>query len=408
MLRAEGRTGFSYALDVLDEGADTVVKNLRERAGLTGIAVAASYHAARDLLLHNPRRVVAYQESGVVYFPPDLALFDKTRLKPQVARAAAGRDVLTELLTVAGDGFDVAAWTVFLHNSRLGHEHETCCCRNAFGDAVENVLCPANPEVVAYCEALATDVALRRPAAIYLESATFMPFDHGGHHERAFVPLPQAARFLLGLCFCDSCARRTENAGVDFTAVRTWIRERLRAFLDDATESFPEGDSLGWMRSAEHELLSTFAEVRRATVADLVRRIVQAVKRISPVTRVVLLDVSGAFASSTQSSSLDFAWRDGVPIDEAAVAGVDGFAVCGYFSDAKRLSDEISGYRKRLSRDVRLEVILRPGWPDCASAEQLRERVASVGAAGAADLAFYNYGSVRLQSLDWIRQAVSD
>src|SRR5258708_7890889 len=67
-LMTEGRIGFTYAVDVLDEGAEAVVANLRGRAALTGVAVAASYHAARDLLPHNPRRVVAYQESGAVYF----------------------------------------------------------------------------------------------------------------------------------------------------------------------------------------------------------------------------------------------------------------------------------------------------------------------------------------------------
>jgi len=406
-LMTEGRTGFTYAVEVLDEGAEAVVANLRERAGLTGVAVAASYHAARDLLPHNPRRVVAYQESGAVYFQPDISLYGDSRLKARAAQAAAGRDVLAELRAAAGDAFDVAAWTVFLHNSRLGQAHQTCCCRNAFGEALTHILCPSNPEVAVYCEALATDIARRHPKTLYLESATFMPFDHGGHHERAFIPLPQAARFLLGLCFCDSCARRTESAGVDFTSVRKWVGDRLRGFLADAEAGFPGGDSLEWMRSAEHELLSRFADVRRASVADLVRRIVRAVRSSSPETRVVLLDVSGAFASSTQASALDFAWRDGVPIDDAAIAGLDGFAVCGYFTEAKRLEEEVAGYRKRLPRDVRLEVILRPGWPDCATAEELHERVAIVRAAGAADLAFYNYGSIRLQTLDWIKQAVN-
>ncbi|MHB8590045.1 MAG: hypothetical protein ACYDA0_14540 [Candidatus Dormibacteraceae bacterium] len=401
----ENRTGFTYAVDVLDEGAEAVVANLRERAGLTGVAVAASYHAARDLLPHNPRRVIAYQESGVVYFPPDVSLYGHTSLKPQVARAAGGRDVLVELRAAADEAFDVAAWTVFLHNSRLGQEHETSCCRNVFDEALTHILCPSNTEVAAYCEALATDVASRRPATLYLESATFMPFDHGGHHERAFISLPQGARFLLGLCFCDSCARRTEDAGVDFVSVRKWVADRLHGFLADANDPFPAGDSLEWMRLAEHGLLARFFDVRRGTVVELVRRLVHAIKSHSPDTRVVLLDVSGAFAGSTQSSALDFAWRDGVPVADAVTAGLDGLAVCGYFADGTRLADEVAQYRHLLPPEVRLEVILRPGWPDSSTPEELRQRVAAVRAAGAADLAFYNYGSVRLQSLDWIRLA---
>lgn len=404
--RKENRTGFTYALDVLDEGPQAVVANLSERAALTGVAVAASYHAARDLLPHNPRRVVAYQESGAVYFPPDTSLYRGTQLKPLIARAAAGRDVLAELRAVTLDTFDVSAWAVFLHNSRLGQEFETCCCRNVFGDPLTHVLCPSNPEVAGYCEALATDLARRLPATLYLESATFQPFDHGGHHERAFIALPQAARFLLGLCFCDSCIQAMARTGVDSSSVRRWVEQRLRNFLDGVDETFPPGDSLDWMWSIEGGLLAGLFETRRVAVEALITRIAAAVKAASPDTRVVLLDVSGAFAASTQASALDFAWRDGVPIAAAASAQLDGLAVCGYFSDPARLAQEIARYRKSLPPEVSLEVILRPGWPDCGSADGLHSRVEAVRSAGAAHLAFYNYGSTRLQSLDWIKQAV--
>ena len=40
--------------DLLGEGADRVVGTVRDRAGGSGVTVAACYQASRDVLPHNP------------------------------------------------------------------------------------------------------------------------------------------------------------------------------------------------------------------------------------------------------------------------------------------------------------------------------------------------------------------
>ncbi|MGB8815457.1 MAG: hypothetical protein WCC57_19955, partial [Paracoccaceae bacterium] len=50
--------------------------------------------------------------------------------------------------------------------------------------------------------------------------------------------------------------------------------------------------------------------------------------------------------------------------------------------------------------------ILRPTWPHVTGPDDLAACVASARAAGAAQLSFYNYGHIRLQSLDWIAAAL--
>ncbi|HEY1002911.1 MAG TPA: hypothetical protein VGD83_25035 [Streptosporangiaceae bacterium] len=40
--------------DLLGEGADRVIGTVRDRAGASGVTVAACYHASRDIYPHNP------------------------------------------------------------------------------------------------------------------------------------------------------------------------------------------------------------------------------------------------------------------------------------------------------------------------------------------------------------------
>jgi hypothetical protein len=60
----------SFATDIHGEGRDTVLDNLQHRAGVSGIALAAVYHDARDVFPHNPLRRVRFMTSAA-YFRPD-------------------------------------------------------------------------------------------------------------------------------------------------------------------------------------------------------------------------------------------------------------------------------------------------------------------------------------------------
>ena len=53
--------------DLLGEGADRVVGTVRDRAGVSGVTVAACYHASRDILPHNPVYRVASLAPGAFY-----------------------------------------------------------------------------------------------------------------------------------------------------------------------------------------------------------------------------------------------------------------------------------------------------------------------------------------------------
>ena len=57
--------------DLLGEGADRVAGTVRDRAGGTGVTVAACYHAPRDILRWNPARAPAtFARLGLWHITP--------------------------------------------------------------------------------------------------------------------------------------------------------------------------------------------------------------------------------------------------------------------------------------------------------------------------------------------------
>jgi len=47
---------WTYPWDVVDLGVDTVVRDVRDRARLNGVSLAAAYHAGRFLQPRSPRQ----------------------------------------------------------------------------------------------------------------------------------------------------------------------------------------------------------------------------------------------------------------------------------------------------------------------------------------------------------------
>src|SRR6478609_2297991 len=124
---------FMFATDLHDEGFDTVLDNVQQRAGLHGATLACAYHHARDIFPHNPVRKVRFLEGGTVFFRPDPARYAGLRIQPQVSRLASEMDILADLMARAGRrGMAVRAWTVFLHNTTLGSRYPDCAVQNVF------------------------------------------------------------------------------------------------------------------------------------------------------------------------------------------------------------------------------------------------------------------------------------
>src|SRR5262249_30546651 len=150
---------------------------------------------------------------------------------------AREEDPLAKLVAAAEKrGMTVKAWTNGMHSTVHASAHPDCAVQNAFGDTYITTLCPANPDVRAYVRAMAADLA-RYPLEAYMpESVCFMPFDHGYHHERTYVPISPTVKFLLSLCFCPHCRASAAEAGVGIDALQAFVRtETDRALNGEPT-----------------------------------------------------------------------------------------------------------------------------------------------------------------------------
>jgi len=99
-------------------------------------------------------------------------------------------------------------------------------------------------------------------------------------------------------------------------------------------------------------------------------------------------------------------WQLGVDLPQVAAAA-GALEVLAYASTAERVRFDLEAYARAIPDSSRLGVILRPVRPDCESLANLRTKVGVASDLGAARLDFYHYGLAPLDTLDWIKSALS-
>jgi hypothetical protein len=385
------RAMWTYPWDVLDLGLPAVAADLRDRAGLNGINLATSYHAGRFLQPRSPVRKSYFPEDGTIYFRPDPDRWDGHAIVPLVASLVGqGGDVLRTLVASREEtGLGVAAWTVCLHNTRLGLLHPGACTRNAFGDPNYYSLCPSHPDVRAYATTLVEDIAHGcRPDSIQFESPGFMGFAHEFHHEKDGVGLTPEDDFLLALCFCDACLSRAAQAGIDGEAarktVRHWIIETCER--EKPAPRWPDFARTGPDVFAAHPEVHEYVAWRFEPVTSLVASMSEAAH---PASRAHVLDIGNG-------------WLCGSDVGRLAAVS-DGVVMCVYDRTPPRVQEDLLAARAAIGPDRLLGAGFRVFFPEMAGADDLTAHVAAAEAAGVEEIDFYNYGLVPAARLDWIR-----
>jgi hypothetical protein len=204
------------------------------------------------------------------------------------------------------------------------------------------------------------------------------------------------------LCFCSSCRTEAQRDNVDVDRLQRTVQSVIQRVFNSAESEThePELDE-AWLMSLPE--FDGFARTRQRIVTSLV-----AAMRASATTPLTYLDPSGAtlgYATgrpSTPKPATSIAWRDGIDLRSIAQT-VDTIGVLAYFADEARLHTEMQSYQ---SLGVPLEVILRPMAPDIHSSRDLIARVKSLRQQNVADVSFYHYGFMRLESLTWIQHAL--
>lgn len=380
---------WAYPWDLLDIGIDAALAEITDGAGLDAVSLATAYHAGRFLQPRSARKTYM-PEDGTIYCRLPPGRFDGLALQPKLAGIVAERGDVMEALIRRRDagGAAVHAWTVCLHNSRLGTLHPDACCRNAFGDIAYHNLCPSHPDARAYLIALIAAVTETwRPDAVELESPCFMGWAHEHHHEKDGVGLTPEDDLLLSICFCPACLDRAARAGVDGEAARRTVRSLVAEALERPLphERWPDLRRQGPAAFAAHPELAAWLDWRFEPVTSLVAEIRAAAH---PASRIAYLDIAGG-------------WLFGA--DLAAIARVcDGIVFCAYDSTPDEVGQNVAAAvaaaaGKPVSAGFRLFA------PEMDGADAIVARVRAASTAGATGFNFYNYGLVPAARLDWAK-----
>lgn len=386
------RAIYAYPWTLADEGVSEVIGTITA-LGVDTITLAGSYHAGKFLQPHGRNGKVYFPEDGTVYFAADPARYGA--IAPVLSSLVPERDILREV--TARHEVATTAWLVLLHNSRLGALHPQATVANAFGDRYVYSLCPSAPDVREYAIALCKDVTENYPVTgISLETPGFLPYAHGYHHEFAMVRSNAWLDNRLGLCFCDHCVRGSEAAGIEASRLKAWLRDDIEGYLagdvelpDDMAEAF-------WLSDvATDRALSRFLTWRCDVVTSLVGQIRASVRA----------DVNVAVIPSVARPTAG-AWYEGSDLRAlAAAAGI--VEACFYEPTAERVRADIFDTQRRLRGAGTLRGILRPGFPDLGSRDEVVAAAQALREAGVSGIAFYNYGHLRRHNLDWIADALA-
>lgn len=378
-------TMWAYPWDLHDEGAETVLRCIREDAGMNAVSLAAAYHSFEMLRPHLPQRNLLQIPRAAVYFQPQEALYRDTRLRPVVSPLMDRANWYAEAAEAAGRvGIDLVAWTVFLHTSSLAGQYPECAEMACTGDVRTHHLCPSNPDVRAYACALAKDLVQNYGiAALECESLNFGGFGHTHYHVKYGVELGEGGRFLFSLCFCPSCRAAARAEGVDADALAEMCHGRIGQALAAGQSISESSETL--VQSVTG--LAQYLKIRQRTVTSLF----DAVKAAAGVpTRFILMGaphISG--------------------VNRRAIAAMaDCVEILSYSADAGRTRQAVETLLPDLPGPDRLMVGLQTYPPASPDAGALCENVRTAAALGVRRFSFYNYGIMPLPNLDWVKKAI--
>jgi len=388
-----------YPWDLKDEGIDYVMDTV-SKTGLNAISVAASYHAGKFLRPHSPKGKVYFPEDGVIYFRPDLSLYENTRIKPCVSSLTSETNLFEDIsIKAKHHGLNLVAWTVCLHNSRIGKEYPDFTVKNAFGDSYRHSICCNNRDVREYIKSLIKDISSNYDLyAIELESPGFMPFEHGFHHEMYGVNLNFLQSFLLSLCFCKNCIRLAEEEGINVDEVKKRAKDNLNtSFSLDVLRGSTSGEA------EFHEFISLLLESEEF-YRYLVFRNYSIVNFIKEIKAVLPAKVK-LFVISSISKPCSSSWIEGINIRNIASI-VDAVEILSYFKSPRDIRSDLWFAKITVGTKSRLNIGLRPCFPDTPDVDNLIRKIEVINKIGVDGVSFYNYGHMPRENLNWIKKSL--
>lgn len=248
--------------DVRDEGAEQVVRNIVERAGIRFIApetgtLEERHPYPKGELPHNPRRRVTVTKA-TLEVPLSPELFRGLPIWPQLSSAARiGQDYLTDLRKAAQPaGAEVVPWVKALNGAFKGRR-EAICVRTLSGELVPTWLCPNQPETEEYVWRLVTGILERHPSQAVLLDRLRYPDWSGA----------QVSPERMLTCFCNCCRERMTQSGIEVGVLRVALSQLMFNL------SHAEGGVLPKFLPEQAEAIKGWILFRRASITGLTERL---------------------------------------------------------------------------------------------------------------------------------------
>ncbi len=390
-------TVYVYPWDVLDTGVDQIVE-WAQGTGVDRLAVATAYHSAEYLAPRAVRDVHRVVEPNVAHLP--LREFTGALTPRPGSLASEHPDLYQQLADRVRDaGIALTGWTVALHNSDLAGLHPETATRNCFGDRGAHGLCPSNPDAQRYgVELVGAVAATGWFDELMVESLSFLLVPHAQPHELSGVPFDLLTRTLLSLCYCDHCAQRGQERGLDVERLRRWTARTLRRHWTSPLApgiSRDGSDLLGLLWSVPD--LREYLTMRCDVVTDLLGHAVRAAAEY---------DATVAPAGAGWARPAALGLLEGIDI-AALRGGPPRSMLLPYYSSLADMARDLD-FATTVSDPARFQVLQtlwsthHPGGRD-----DLLAKVALAQQAGFDQFGLYNYASATEQTFAWINEVAA-
>lgn len=373
----------SFVWDLADEGVEEVLPRLREE-GIDGLNLALAHHGGRFYCPHNPKHSMIHAPDGALYFQPLLSCYDNFR--PPVHPEYGSGAFVTRVCEIAREcEIHVTGWVVLFNNMALSTAHPDCTCRNALGDRLDGQLCPSNPAVRNYAQALVEDLAHRvGVGTIELEDFSFLSHESWVGARWSGIDIGPNLGYLMSLCFCDECRRRAEESNIEVDDLRRRVEQIIRAGLASDMSDRRIGDEI----SDPYHPVSRFATVRSELITSLLDELNDAAAG------------SGAFLQPILAEEPDEIWRWGIELNALRERMMKITLAVGRQSIPTTPFIERYTELLQMGRELSADILLNTA--DAANGQQFRKTINSCVESGVDRFIFSHYGLARLDTLDWI------
>lgn len=370
-----------FLWDLVDEGIDDVLDRIKGETGVTGIVIPVHGTAVRQFRPHAGVSPRSYAYDGGTLFQPDTSRYAGTRLRPAVFEGIRKSNPLKSVVQgCRARGLKAGCLVVACECGPVAERHGHAAIRDILGDRHQR-LCPVNPDVQEYVRSLLADLAENYE----LDSIRLAQLGYGCGPEGAqaygkFV-LGPVESWLLTICFCESCRQLGKREGVDVDAAAAAASETIEA-------ACRTGD-------AARSTVAEFVADREPLAAYLDWRAVQLNAWIGTLktscTATLLVEphpepLCSGISSQQLSDAFDML---ACACPQVSAAGVD----------AELANIDAVWDRSLVSMGV-------SAGADCPDSQSLVAAVARIAKSGCHSAEISDYGSIPLDRLDWIRQAV--